>query len=232
MEDQALARFVEAAEAEGALCHVAVEDSGDEPSIVKRLDEAGVWNLGGVLLHRGPMAPGDEALLANREVWVAHAASSDMLARKGTPDLSRARSSGVRRALATDEGGGSLSESMRVAAYRQRSRGRGTRDAVRLVCDAAFEGGASLATRVFGAEVGRVKPGARADLVVFDYRPLAPLEGETLPEQVLWGALSAPVHSVIVNGRLSYQNGEFRGLDEERIRARAREAAKRVRERR
>jgi hypothetical protein len=39
------------------------------------------------------------------------------------------------------------------------------------------------------------------------------------------------VHSVIVNGKLLYQNGEFKDLDEERIRARAREAAKTLRER-
>jgi cytosine/adenosine deaminase-related metal-dependent hydrolase len=84
---------------------------------------------------------------------------------------------------------------------------------------------------VFGAELGRIKPGARADLVVLDYRALTPLEEDNLPEHLFWGASRAPVHSVIVNGKLLYQNGEFKDLDEERIRARAREAARKLRER-
>jgi cytosine/adenosine deaminase-related metal-dependent hydrolase len=105
------------------------------------------------------------------------------------------------------------------------------KDAVRLAWRAAFSGNADLASRVFGPELGRIKPGARADLVVLDYRPPTPLDEESLPEHLFWGASRAPVHAVIVNGKLVYQNGEFKHLDEERIRARAREVATKLRER-
>jgi cytosine/adenosine deaminase-related metal-dependent hydrolase len=67
--------------------------------------------------------------------------------------------------------------------------------------------------------------------VVLDYRAPAPLEEGNLPEHLFWGASRAPVHAVIVNGKLLYQNGEFMGLDEERIRARAREASRKLQER-
>lgn len=231
IEDEALVRIAKAAEDEGAGVHVVLEDEGTESALVNRLDRAGVWNRGGVALYRGPIAPEDEVVLRDREVWVAHGAQSDILSGMGAIDLARAASSGLRLALATNGCGSSLSEELRVTAYRQRTRGRELKDAIRLACRAAFAGNADLATRVFGPELGRIKPGARADLVVLDYRPPTPLEEENLPEHLFWGASRAPVHSVIVNGRLLYKNGEFEDLDEERIRARAREAARKLRER-
>jgi cytosine/adenosine deaminase-related metal-dependent hydrolase len=231
IEDELLTEVARAAEEQGAGVHVRLEDDGGEADVVNRLERLGAWSRGGVAFYRGPVAPEDEVVFREREVWIAHGAQSDILSGMGALDLARAASSGLRLALATDGCGSSLSEELRVAAYRQRTRGRELKDAIRLACRAAFAGNADLATRMFGPELGRIKPGARADLVVLDYRPPTPLEEENLPEHLYWGASRSPVHSVIVNGKLLYQNGEFKDLDEERIRARAREAARKLRER-
>ena len=231
IEDEPLTEVARAAEDEGAGVYVRLEDDGHEADVVNRLERLGVWNRGGVAFYHGPIAPEADVVFREREVWIAHGAQSDILSGMGALDLARAASSGLRLALATDGCGPSLSEELRVAAYRQRTRGRELKDAIRLACRAAFAGNADLATRVFGPELGRIKPGARADLVVLDYRAPTPLEEENLPELLFWGASRAPVHSVIVNGKLLYQNGEFKDLDEERSRARAREAARKLRER-
>jgi cytosine/adenosine deaminase-related metal-dependent hydrolase len=228
VESEALSRVAKTAEDEGARVHVTLED---EPALSRELSRAGLWSRGGVALYRGPMTPDDEAALRDRDVFVAHAPSSDILRGAGVFDLARAESSGLKPALATDGCGPSVGDELRVAVYRQRSRGRELKDAILLGCRAAFARAADLATQVFGAELGRIKPGARADLVVLDYRAPAVLEEESLPEHLFWGASRAPVHAVIVNGKLVYQNGRFQDLDEERIRARAREAARKLRER-
>jgi cytosine/adenosine deaminase-related metal-dependent hydrolase len=199
VEDAILARVAEAAENEGAGVYAFLEDEVAESTLATRLERAGVWKRGGVAFHRGPIAPEDEIVFRENEVWVAHGAQSDILSGMGALDLARGASSGLRLALATDGCGPSLREELRIAAYRQRTRGRDMKDAIRLACRAAFAGNADLATRVFGPELGRIKPGARADLVVLDYRPPTPLEQENLPEHLFWGASSAPVHSVIVN---------------------------------
>jgi len=231
MEDELLADVAKAALHSGAGAHVRLQDDGGESDAVNRLERLGVWRNGGLASYSGPMAPDAEMVFREREVWIAHGAQSDILSGTGTLDLARAASSVLRLALATDGCGPSVSEEVRSAAYRQRTRGRDLKDAIRLACRAAFAGNADLATRVFGAELGRIKPGARADLVVLDYRAPTPLEEENLPEHLFWGALRAPVHSVIVNGKILYQNRQFKDLDEERIRARAREAARKLRER-
>ena len=231
IEEDTLSRFARAAEDEGAPTYVVLEDEGEEANLVQGLDGASVWSRGGAVLHRGPIAVEDEVVFREREVWITHGAQSDILSGMGAMDLARAASSGLRLALGTDGCGASVSEELRVAAYRQRSRGRDMKDAVRLACRAAFSGNADFASRIFGPELGRIKPGARADLVVLDYRPPTPLEEESLPEHLFWGASRAPVHAVILNGRLVYKNGEFTHLDEPRIRARAREVATKLRER-
>ncbi len=231
IEKEALTRFAKAAEEEEAGSYVLLEDDAGEVDLVNRLARASLWSRGGAAFHRGPIAVEDEVVFRDRAVWIVHGAQSDVLSGMGAFDLARAASSGLRLALATDGCGASLNEELRVAAYRQRTRGRSLKDAVRLACRAAFAGNADLATRVFGPELGRIKPGARADLVVLDYRAATPLEEESLPEHLFWGASRAPVYAVIVNGKLVYKNGQFMHLDEERIRARARETAGKLQER-
>ncbi len=201
IEDETLQRFAKAAEDEGAGTYVLLEDGGDEADLVNRLDRASVWSRPGAALHRGPIAAGDEVVFRDREVWIAHGAQSDILSGMGALDLARAASSGLRLALATDGCGASLSEELRVAAYRQRTRGRDLKDALRLACRAGFAGNADFVSRIFGPELGRIKPGARADLVVLDYRPATPVGEENLPEHLFWGASRSPVHAVIVNGK-------------------------------
>jgi cytosine/adenosine deaminase-related metal-dependent hydrolase len=229
--DETFLKVARAAESAEVAVQVRLEEGETEPTLARRLDGAGMWNRTAVARYRGALSPDEELLFREREVSVAHSAQSDILSGAGIPDLVRAAASGVRIVLGTEGCGGSLFEEMRAAAYRQRTRGRDLKDAIEVVCRGSFAAAADLATRVFGPEIGRIKPGARADLVVLDYRPPTPIDEETIPEHLFWGASRAPVYAVIVNGRILYRNGEFQDIDEERTRARAREAARKMRER-
>jgi hypothetical protein len=61
-----------------------------------------------------------------------------------------------------------------------------------------------------------------------DYRPATPLGIENLEDHVFFGLSRAPTYAVIINGRLVFQQGVFPGIDEPRVRADAREAARRL----
>jgi cytosine/adenosine deaminase-related metal-dependent hydrolase len=230
-DESTLSKLVGAAESADVAVQVLLEGGAEAPTLARRLDQAGMWSRTAIARYRGALSPDEELLFREREVSVAHSAQADILAGAAVPDLVRAAASGVRIVLGTEGCGASLFEEMRVAAYRQRTRARDLKDALEVVCRATFAAAADLATRLFGPEIGRIKPGARADLVVLDYRPPTPLDEETIPEHLFWGASRAPVYAVIVNGRILYRNGEFQDLDEERTRARAREAARKIRER-
>ncbi len=94
-----------------------------------------------------------------------------------------------------------------------------------------FVNGPQWAGRFFGEELGRIAPGAPADLVLVDYRPATEFSARTLPEHVWAGLLRAPVGSVMVAGEIVMDNGVLVTLEDREIAARAQECAKRVWER-
>jgi cytosine/adenosine deaminase-related metal-dependent hydrolase len=125
--------------------------------------------------------------------------------------------------MGTDGLNQSMVEEFRLATLRQRARGVDLKSAVRLAFWNGFRGNAELATAHFGPPLGCIRPGARADLVVLDYVPATPLDGANFADHLFSSPSMGRVHSVVVNGRVLYQNGEFTQLDEARLRARARE---------
>jgi cytosine/adenosine deaminase-related metal-dependent hydrolase len=140
-------------------------------------------------------------------------------------------SMGIGRGLGTDGFSPSLFEEFRAAVLQQRMRGRGSTEALELAFQAAFTGNAALATNLFGPPLGRIKPGARADLIVLDYRPSRPLTAANLVDHMFSGLGRAPVRAVVINGKVVLKDGIFVGLDEARVRAQARQTAKKLWER-
>ena len=94
-----------------------------------------------------------------------------------------------------------------------------------------FLAGARWASDHFGEELGRIHPGAPADLILMDYQPATELSTRTLAAHLWSGLLRSPVSGVMVAGSVVMDNGVFVNLDESRVAARARECATRVWER-
>ena len=198
---------------------------------VGRLERTGVLGGNGLLAHADHLLAEDEPLLRTRGMRAVLCPQAAALGGHGSGDLTRFASAGLASALGTDGLPGGLAEAFRVGALRQRATGTDVPDAIRLAYRAAFLENAEFASSHFGRPLGRVKPGARADLAILDYWPSTPLEEANVAHHMFWGAAMAPVHTVIVNGNILYQNGVFLGLDEQRLKARAAEVARRVWER-
>lgn len=90
---------------------------------------------------------------------------------------------------------------------RLRTGRRGRFDPAQLVRFATVHGHRSL-----GWESGRIAPGSLCDLV--SLRPDTPRTGGALPEQLMFTATSADVHSVVVGGRVIVQDGVHRAFGE------------------
>ncbi len=94
-----------------------------------------------------------------------------------------------------------------------------------------FTAGSRWASDHFGEELGCIKPGAPADLILVDYRAATPLTQRTLSAHLWNGLLRAPVAGVMVAGHVVMDNGLMVSVDEGEVAARARECATRVWER-
>ena len=195
---------------------------------VERLAEAGVFTRGSLAAHCIHLGSSDYDLLQTTGTTAVQCPQSNMASAVGTVDLLRLSLAGIPLATGTNGFSPSVLEEFRAAVLQQRTMGRVLSKAMGLASRAVFAGNADLATSLYGPPVGRVKPGARADLVVLDYEPSTPLTKENFMAHLFSGLGRASPQAVLINGKVVLNDGEFTWLDERRIRARARAAAKKL----
>lgn len=193
---------------------------------VERLASSGVLRKGTIATHCLHLEDADYERIKSSCATVVHCPQSNASSAVGLGDLGRWTSVGLVPAVGTDGFAPGLFEEFRAAVLQQRMRGRSASQALEVAFKSAFSGNAELATDLFGPPLGKVKPGARADLLVLDYRPSTPMTPANLADHMYGGLGRAPVKTVIINGKIVYKDGFFPNLDEPRIRARARQTAK------
>ena len=221
----------------GGCFHVHVaEDRGDlevtrrehGATPVERLVAGGVLKKGSLAVHCVHLEEADYRQLRASGVRAVVCPQSNAVsgvAGEGTADLTRLRGAGIPTMVGTDGVTASVLEEFRATALIQRVTGRASSGAKREAFQSTFSGNGLLATELFGPTLGKIKPGARADLVVLDHQPATPLTVENFADHFFFGMSRAPVYAVVINGCLVFKQGVFPKLDESRIRARARRAA-------
>ena len=155
---------------------------------------------------------GDVAIMGETATSVAHAAW--VFARRGVAmeSFARYRAAGVPLSLGTDTCPQSMLEAMRWAAVVSKLVERNTQATTAAhVFDAATLGGA----RALGREdLGRIAPGARADLVLWKGRSwgMTPLRDPV--RNLVYNATAEDVDRVRVDGRLVVAGGRVLATDE------------------
>lgn len=234
LSDATLAACREAAEAVDAPFHIHVgEDRHDleharrehGKGVVKRLADAGILGPGSIAAHCIHLEEGDEALLRERGVTVAHCPQSNTNNAVGTADILRLLASGVTVGLGTDGFTMSMLDETQVAAIihrlAQRDPAVGMMEAVEMLTRT----NPAIASRYLSPRFGALSPGHAGDLAVYRYDPPTPLVPETVAGHLLFGLRRAPVNATVVGGRIVQRDGRVERLDEERLFARARELA-------
>ena len=87
---------------------------------------------------------------------------------------------------------------------------------------------AELASETFGLELGSLRAGCAADLVVWDYLPPTPFMYENRWGHVLFGLVDSRATDVLVAGRHVLAGGRATLCDEVEIRMQCVEAARRL----
>ena len=221
-----------AAEARSAIhVHVAedrvdVDDAVRRGStgVVDRLHRHGLVARDAILVHAVHL---DERELADAQAkgaWLVHCPRSNM-----NNGVGHARTEAFRHAaLGTDGLDQDMLAEARAAFLRMRDDGRA--DAFAAAID-LLAGGHRLASALLGENLGRLEPGAPADLAVLDYRPPTPLTADNLGGHLLFGIDRSHVCSTLVAGRFVMRDRAIVTVDEDAVAAQARAAAPRLWER-
>jgi cytosine/adenosine deaminase-related metal-dependent hydrolase len=200
---------------------------------VRLLDSIGFLDPQVILTHliyttlhpASGFAPGDESdlrIVAERGTTVAHCANVYVRRGKILHSFARYRELGINVPIGTDTFPQDMIDEMRWTAlackWADRDANRGT---AREVFNAATVDGA----RALGREdIGRLAPGAKADLVIVDFRKphIGPVDDPI--KTLVHVAGSADIDTVIVDGKLVVEEGCVPGLDEGKLLAQAAEA--------
>jgi 5-methylthioadenosine/S-adenosylhomocysteine deaminase len=157
------------------------------------------------------LTPGDIALLAERDVPVAHCPRSNALLGCGIAPVAELRAAGVRVGLGTDSPASTPSfdmfEEMRAAIYMARARERRA-DALQAGDALALATAEAARALQLDDRVGTLTAGKRADLTVVSLAgsPYHPVEDPAAA--VVYGGSPERVLETIVDGQTRYTNQE------------------------
>jgi putative selenium metabolism protein SsnA len=226
LSDRTLRAAVEANQPLDAGFHIHVAEDSCDAGAVQRLRKFGVLGERTLAAHCLHIDARDVATLARHGVNAIHNPQSNCNNGVGVADLARLMARGVMVGLGSDGYSPRLWDEFKTAFLVQKLRTGDPRVGYAEAYAAAFLNNREIVRKVFGMDLGRIQTGAQADLILVDYFPPTPLDGDNLFGHLLFGISNAPVDSLIVNGRYVVRNKQCVNVDEPAI---ARKAAAQAR---
>jgi putative selenium metabolism protein SsnA len=231
LSEETLAACVDAARDARVGIHVHVaEDTADEADavsrfgrrVVDRLAEAGALDERSLLAHCLHLDPAELALVTEAGATAVHNARSNMNNRVGHMAIEAFG----KLAMGTDGIDGDMFAESASASWR-------AREAVASTAPAWALDRLAESARVAGAafdepDLGRLVPGAPADLVVLEYDPPTPVDADNLAGHWVYGLSGRHVRDVLVAGEPVVLGRRLTRVDERELRARSREQAERL----
>lgn len=200
------------------------------PSIVNYLKEMGCLGPHVSFAHGVWLDDSDIETLAETGTKLVHNPISNLKLGSGLAPIQTLRARGVDVALGADNAGGAndsqnMFEVLKCAAlinklYGPTAQWIGAQD--------AFEMCLTNGARVTGQEVGSLKPGSLADIMIMQSDRLFAAAKDTLVNQLVYTDLGRSVETVIVGGKVVVQDRKVVNLNEEELYAEAKESCLRL----
>ena len=124
---------------------------------------------------------------------------------------------GILVGLGTDAYTFDMLESLKVALTIQRHNAAMPNVAWNEVTAMLFSNNARIAQRYFPHQLGVIKPGAAADIIVMDYKPFTPFSGDNIDGHMLFGMAGRQCETTMCAGRLLMKDRKLMCADEEEV---------------
>jgi 5-methylthioadenosine/S-adenosylhomocysteine deaminase len=190
-------------------------------SMIRHLADVGLLTPRTTIAHGVWLTQDEIALMAEHGSGVAHNPVSNLKLKSGVAPVCDLRDSGVRLALGCDNCSGSDVQSVfqamkmfcLLAAVSEPEPGPGL---AHEVLRHATLGNARTAG--LERELGAIRPGYKADLILIDLDDAAYLPYNSAARQLVYTESGRAVESVIVNGRIVMQDRKIKTIDEDALR--------------
>ncbi len=199
--------------------------------IVDRLMDCGILGEKTLLGHCIYINPHEMDLIKETGTMVVHNPESNMGNACGCPPTMELVHRGILTGLGTDGYTHDMMESFKVANVLHKHHLCDPNAAWGEVPQMLFEGNAKIAGRYFPQQLGVLKEGAAADVIIVNYNPLTPMHAGNVNGHLVFGVTGHDVVTTVANGKVLMKDRRLIGIDEEKVMADCRQAAKELADR-
>ena len=185
--------------------------------IVERLWEQGILGEKTLAVHCVHVSPAEMRILKETDSMVVHNPESNMGNAVGCGPVIRLFEEGILLGLGTDGYTNDMLESYKVGNIIHKHNLCDPTVAWGEIPAMLFENNPLIAGRFFSRPLGVLKKGAYADVIVTDYDPLTPMDGNNVNGHILFGMNGRSVVSTICNGKVLMKDRKVLVADEKLV---------------
>lgn len=201
---------------------------GKSPTLF--LDEMGIFNYGGGAYHSVMVSDDDLEVYKKRGIWAIINAGSNAKLASGIAPVSKMLKKGINIAIGTD--GPSSNNALDMfremylieATQKLNDKDAASTDPIEILKAATI--GSAHCMGLYDCDI--IAEGKKADLIVIDLHKPSMQPINNILKNIVYSGSKDIVKMTMVNGRILYENGEFKGVDAEKIYYNAQKATDRL----
>jgi putative selenium metabolism protein SsnA len=196
--------------------------------VIERLSDFGILGPKTIAAHCVHIDEREMDLLKESKTKVVHNPESNMGNAVGCAPVVDMLRRGVHVGLGTDGYTSDMFESLKVANILHKHQLADPKAGWVESQNMLFRNNSLICEEYFSRPVGRLVPGAFADVIVVDYDPPTPVQTGNLDGHILFGMSGPLVDTTVINGRVVMRDRELVNIDEGGILAKSRELAEKA----
>ena len=196
--------------------------------VVERLRDMNILGDKTIAVHCIHVTDDELNILRDTNTMVVHNPESNMGNAVGCQPFLELHQKGITIGLGTDGYTSDMTESMKVANIIHKHVKQNPSVAWEEVPVSMFENNRKIAQKYFSGDLGILRAGALADVIVVDYDPLTPMNENNINSHILFGFTGKDVVTTIIDGKVIMQDRKLVGINEKEIFKTSREVAKKL----
>ncbi|MCI6381316.1 MAG: putative aminohydrolase SsnA [Fusobacterium mortiferum] len=196
--------------------------------VVERLRDMNILGDKTIAVHCIHVTDDELNILRDTNTMVVHNPESNMGNAVGCQPFLELHQKGITIGLGTDGYTSDMTESMKVANIIHKHVKQNPSVAWGEVPVSMFENNRKIAQKYFSGDLGILRVGALADVIVVDYDPLTPMNENNINSHILFGFTGKDVVTTIIDGKVIMQDRKLVGINEKEIFKTSREVAKKL----
>ena len=197
--------------------------------VVERLNIFNLLNSNSILAHCVYLNARELILAEEKGAAIVTNPQSNLNNAVGIADVCKMTELGIKVGLGTDAMTNNMLEEVRVGVWAQHLKQNDPSRGFMEIASALVFNNPLIAQKYWGEKHGTIKAGGPADIIVVDYIPHTPFNEETWLGHLVYGISQANVEATICQGKILMWNRELLlDIDEQEVKAKARELAKKL----